>query len=544
MTGRSGFEFRRFEIYLGEDKASLPSRFHQLRTRPPSIHLLMENNTALSGRDHLISLPSQFHQLRTRPPSIHLLMENNTALSGRDQLISLPRMLLLLLMLVALSHQQCLTQDDTKLQTDPKARLTLYAGQQEFSLDMLRVVSTMNKNTNIFFSPSSVYSALLLAYFGAANQTEDSLKKTLHIDAGQDKLSTMQAYRLERFFQAMRAANGSGSYELRSPSRIYLSNNLRLRECMEQLFHDEVVQIDFLGDPENSRLAINEWVEQQTKRIIKNLISEGKVTPSTSLVLVNAAYFKGLWQSQFLAQHTRKEVFFISASEQTLVPMMKQKGTFNHIVSERLGAHVLELPYKGKDVSMFLFLPPFVKNNAVDSLIKQLDHESLAEIIAEDGLFARQVEIMVPKFSIEQELDLTPTEELDLHCSCMPLATSKDCTQVQIYFVSCRETGQMRQAQHLNTELPHIVLTPDLEAAVLTAIQWWIGHGGPGKWPPSSPPDDPPQSPDDIVAQIYLTDMIVDIPMLPRCHLTCEAIHFSSQSKFRTPLVKVYHYCI
>ncbi|CAG2063107.1 unnamed protein product, partial [Timema podura] len=162
---------------------------------------------------------------------------------------------------------------------------------------------------------------------------------------------------------------------------------------------------------------------------------------------VNAAYFKGLWQSQFLAQHTRKEVFFISASEQTLVPMMKQKGTFNHktlcphlainirdpmspciintrnpmspcainisysmstVVSERLGAHVLELPYKGKDVSMFLFLPPFVKNNAVDSLIKQLDHESLAEIIAEDGLFARQVEIMVPKFSIEQELDLTP----------------------------------------------------------------------------------------------------------------------------------------
>nr|CAD7414087.1 unnamed protein product [Timema cristinae] len=92
--------------------------------------------------------------------------------------------------------------------------------------------------------------------------------------------------------------------------------------------------------------------------------------------------------------------------------MMKQKGTFNHIVSERLGAHVLELPYKGKDVSMFLFLPPFVKNNAVDSLIKQLDHESLAEIVAEDGLFARQVEIMVPKFSIEQELDLTPVGAL------------------------------------------------------------------------------------------------------------------------------------
>jgi serine protease inhibitor len=44
----------------------------------------------------------------------------------------------------------------------------------------------------------------------------------------------------------------------------------------------------------------------------------------------NAAYFKGLWQSQFLPEHTHKEVFFVSHSKQALVDMMKQKGTFNH----------------------------------------------------------------------------------------------------------------------------------------------------------------------------------------------------------------------
>jgi serine protease inhibitor len=44
----------------------------------------------------------------------------------------------------------------------------------------------------------------------------------------------------------------------------------------------------------------------------------------------NAAYFKGLWQSQFSPELTRKEVFYVSRSKHTLVDMMKQKGTFNH----------------------------------------------------------------------------------------------------------------------------------------------------------------------------------------------------------------------
>lgn len=41
-------------------------------------------------------------------------------------------------------------------------------------------------------------------------------------------------------------------------------------------------------------------------------------------------YFKGLWQSKFLRENTKKEVFFMSPARKTLVPMMRQNGNFKY----------------------------------------------------------------------------------------------------------------------------------------------------------------------------------------------------------------------
>lgn len=71
---------------------------------------------------------------------------------------------------------------------DDKALASLFAGQMQFSLDIFKRVFNdskpvvqANKGTgeNIFFSPTSIYSALLLAYFGASNRTEEQLATVL-----------------------------------------------------------------------------------------------------------------------------------------------------------------------------------------------------------------------------------------------------------------------------------------------------------------------------------------------------------------------------
>lgn len=77
-------------------------------------------------------------------------------------------------------------------------------------------------------------------------------------------------------------------------------------------------------------MYINEWVSRVTKNNIKDLLPEDGVSQATKLVLANAAYFKGVWASKFPKERTKKEAFFVSETRQTLVPFMKQKGTFHY----------------------------------------------------------------------------------------------------------------------------------------------------------------------------------------------------------------------
>jgi serpin B len=99
--------------------------------------------------------------------------------------------LVLALTAVVLPHpsmQQCFSPDDNKVPNSPDTRQDLFTGEQVFSLAMLREVVAADPTSNIFFSPYSVYNALLLAYFGAANHTEQSLKKVLRIPENQVSL--------------------------------------------------------------------------------------------------------------------------------------------------------------------------------------------------------------------------------------------------------------------------------------------------------------------------------------------------------------------
>ena len=97
----------------------------------------------------------------------------------------LPFLVALVAMMPNLSTQHCFRPDDNKLQNSPSTRQELFAGEQAFSLAMLREAVAVNPTGNIFFSPYSVYNALLLPYFGAENHTEKSLKAVLRIPESQ-----------------------------------------------------------------------------------------------------------------------------------------------------------------------------------------------------------------------------------------------------------------------------------------------------------------------------------------------------------------------
>ena len=122
-----------------------------------------------------------------------------------------------------------------------------------------------------------------------------------------------------------------------------------------QEYGAELGLVDFKGQTEAARQEINAWVEKQTAEKIKDLLPQGVLDSTTRLVLTNAIYFKGDWASQFKKDQTHDEDFMVSSTQKVKVPLMHQKQSYPFAQDASL--QVLELPYKGNDLSMLVLLP-------------------------------------------------------------------------------------------------------------------------------------------------------------------------------------------
>ena len=78
----------------------------------------------------------------------------------------------------------------------------------------------------------------------------------------------------------------------------------------------------------------------------------------TRLVLTNAIYFKGTWEWEFEKSETKERDFKITPENVIKVDMMYMKpdeARFNYMGTEDM--QMLELPYKGDELSMLILLP-------------------------------------------------------------------------------------------------------------------------------------------------------------------------------------------
>ena len=77
-------------------------------------------------------------------------------------------------------------------------------------------------------------------------------------------------------------------------------------------------------------------------------------------------------------------------------------------MSEKLKAHVLEMPYEGDHVSMVVILPPW-QDDALQETVKRMTPETIQGVISEltTGFYkVDKLDVLLPKFSIAGNLEL------------------------------------------------------------------------------------------------------------------------------------------
>lgn len=301
-----------------------------------------------------------------------------------------------------------MVKDDQAINLESKTKL--FKGQQMFTIDFLDKALKAAPNKNLFFSPYSLYRALLLAYFGAKNGTEAALVESLKLQWAQDKSEILTAYKQDK---ALRLQNSKleTALEFESVDKFFFDESVEIKDCILKSFSEEIEKLDIANNTEAARQHINTWVEEVTRKHIKDLLPAGAMDASTQLALANAAYFKGMWSSKFEAEHTKKENFYVSPEKIVVVDMMNQVGTFNFAANEHLGCHILEIPYNktnpsGSDTSFVVFLPPFSVANALEDVLSKITPESLAQALNEGH--SQKVDLKLPKFTMEKTMKLVP----------------------------------------------------------------------------------------------------------------------------------------
>lgn len=103
-----------------------------------------------------------------------------------------------------------------------------YYPKLEFSISLLNLLQKNKPNENIFYSPKSVYQALLLTYFGAGGKTEKELENVLGLMKwAKNKTDIENAYKLENGDQSKPFQNES--VEFISIDKLYFSDRVNIK---------------------------------------------------------------------------------------------------------------------------------------------------------------------------------------------------------------------------------------------------------------------------------------------------------------------------
>lgn len=265
----------------------------------------------------------------------------------------------------------------------------------EFTIKMYKELSKSidDSDENIFFSPYSLSTAMSMAYEGTDGETEEEIRSVFEFPKATEgrQLGNAGLYN--------KLNTGDEEYLLRTANAIWMDKDYDFKddyiETIEKYYGGESDRFDFGKEPEKARKDINKWVAKQTEDKIEDLIPEGTLSRKTRLVLTNAVYFKGNWENEFNKDHTYETEFRVSPNKRLQVDMMSSDtddSMFNYGETEDL--QIVELPYKGEDISMYVILP----SETLEGFEEDLSIEKLNELI--EGMKEEEVMVEIPKFKL------------------------------------------------------------------------------------------------------------------------------------------------
>ena len=247
---------------------------------------------------------------------------------------------------------------------------------------------------NVFFSPYSLSTAMAMLYAAAEGETKQQIQKTFHYPS-MDTLNPNSAALYNQFNKP------NPDYKLATVNDLWMEQGLTPTksyvDTVQRYYGGQVTNLDFESNPNPSRLIINKKIAQHTNQLIPELLPKGSIKPITVAVLTNAIYFKGDWKVPFEVQSTTEQPFYNHIGTSPNIKMMQLQEHFGY--SEDKQVQVVQLPYKGDDLSMLVVLPKSKDKAAMQQLVQDLSADTIKQWSKD--LVTQEVNVHLPKFKLE-----------------------------------------------------------------------------------------------------------------------------------------------
>ena len=250
-----------------------------------------------------------------------------------------------------------------------------------FQLSILKDLS-QTKQSNIVFSPLSIYQALSLTSNGARGTTQNQILSTLdHSDLLEANVNNYKI--IENSKSCLKIANAVLS--IFEPEQSFIEVSKKYKALTTKLI---------------STQQVNQWCADNTENKITKIIDDIK---GIQMIILNAVYFKSEWVHPFMKTITSIQPFKNGDGSISQVNMMKQQKYFNYFEDNNIQA--IELKYIANNISAIIILPKEHIN--IGNYINDLNDKELNTIL--NSLSSEKVNLQLPKFELNFETSLVET---------------------------------------------------------------------------------------------------------------------------------------
>lgn len=273
----------------------------------------------------------------------------------------------------------------------------LISSDNAFGFRLFKALQAEQQGSNLFVSPTSVATALQMAFDGARGSTRRAMDHALSLGGNDPTFVRAEAAALQHYLQR---ADPRVRFALANSAWLRKGSSFRpaFMQHLHQYYAAKATTLDFKSP--SAPGTINGWVNCATHGTIHSIINH--IPPQVILYLMNTVYFKGHWTRPFDSKLTRRGFFTTSSGSRRQVHMMHQQGSMLYHATKDV--QIARLPYASGRWSMTVVLPR--KGLSVAALGQRLDPSLWRSWTSH--LHITQVALSLPRIQTRNDLGLQP----------------------------------------------------------------------------------------------------------------------------------------